>query len=634
MDGLGPESLFELAFLRDARWSPDGTRVAYVVSRTRGDAEVREVWTAAADGGDARCVPAGGDAATPRWSPDGRELAISADARLHIVDAATLAVSPPMTPADEQMTGAPSWSPDGTRLAVSLSRHARPTSSQGITAYDYRAEGLGLLGRLDRAIHEVRRSDGATRRLTAPELGLCSGPEWSPDGERVLFFATHDAVPFASDSPRLLTVDIADGATTEVLAGDWFVTAARWLDGERIVVIGEHASRLTIPYTRLWVVDRTGVDVRLRSSGVRGKFGMHVHHDMPAWDLTGEGLVVADEHTAYATVQNGGSAEVWRIALDGDTDARPVLSGERSCIVLDVRHGALLYAVTDLRTPPELRSSGPDGGNEHRLTGLNDAVLECWPEVSIDRMVFTSGDGLEIEGWRLAPRSDRPPPGVLFIHGGPFAATGHAFRFDFLLLASHGLAVVFANFRGSAGYGEAHVRGIMGDWGANGFPDHMATADAAVARGWVDPDRLGVWGASHGGFATCWMVTHTHRFRAAVAEASVTDFASLYYLTDAPRTFVADLGGRPHEIPDVYRSRSPLSYAQSCRTPTMLIHGEADLRCPIEQAEKFYRALLDARCEAELVRIPGCDHRGDSTGPLSARLAQNEALLRWFVERL
>jgi dipeptidyl aminopeptidase/acylaminoacyl peptidase len=125
-------------------------------------------------------------------------------------------------------------------------------------------------------------------------------------------------------------------------------------------------------------------------------------------------------------------------------------------------------------------------------------------------------------------------------------------------------------------------------------------------------------------------VGHTSRFKAAIAEAAFTNFTTLYYLTDAPDVFARDLGGRPHEIPDVYRARSPLTYAHRCTTPTMLLHGEDDLRCPISEAEQFYRVLQDVGCTTELFRIPGCTHLGDSIGPLNARRAQNDALLSWF----
>jgi dipeptidyl aminopeptidase/acylaminoacyl peptidase len=105
-------------------------------------------------------------------------------------------------------------------------------------------------------------------------------------------------------------------------------------------------------------------------------------------------------------------------------------------------------------------------------------------------------------------------------------------------------------------------------------------------------------------------------------------------LTDAPDGFRRELGGRPDEIPEVYQERSPLTYAHRCTTPTLLLHGEVDLRCPISESEQFYRALCDAGCITELLRIPDCAHLGDSVGPLSARKAQNEALISWFLKYL
>jgi dipeptidyl aminopeptidase/acylaminoacyl peptidase len=297
----------------------------------------------------------------------------------------------------------------------------------------------------------------------------------------------------------------------------------------------------------------------------------------------------------------------------------------------NAKTGQLLYGATDLSCPWELCLSDLRGGGEKALTQLNAAVLAKWPRLQVQHLQFESRDGLPLEAWYVA-RSDRKgqQPTVLFIHGGPMLAVGHFFRFDYHLLAANGFAVVFGNFRGSCGYGEPFMYGIVNDFGSRGFPDHMATIDAAIAKGLADPERLGVWGHSHGGFATCWVVGHTNRFKAAVAEAPVTNFPTLYYLGDLPDLFLDDLGGRPDEIPDLYRSRSPMTYASRCRTPTLMVHGERDLRCPIAESEQFYRALHDAGCKTEFVRLPDADHMGDSIGPLAARLGQNEALLDWF----
>jgi dipeptidyl aminopeptidase/acylaminoacyl peptidase len=638
---LGPSDLFDLKYLRGARLSPDGKHVAYALSRT--DEEERlEVWVSDRAGKGPRRVPHSGNATAPCWSPDGSRIAFVGDERLRVAAFPTLSLSALLTPEPWAVRGTPAWSPDGTRIAVSLWRSNTAQGPRRITATHFRADGLGFLDGVEQRIYALDLGGDASSpevRCLTPAQGMCSEPQWSPCGRRVLFLATDAAIPFASYSPRLLCVDTDTRSVVEILGERWYITCARWLpSGNRIAVAAARDSTLTIPTVSLWVVDSTGDHAELRTQGAIGNVGFHIHHDMPAWDLTQDNtLSVLDAATAFATVQKGGCAEVWKIALEGPIGVERVLSGERSCIVLDAQGASdtLLFAVTDLRSPTELWTCDLNGHSETRLTALNDEILARWPRIEVQRVVFPSADGIEIEAWFLAPAARQGAIAtVLFIHGGPFAATGFAFRYDFLLLASQGFGVLFANFRGSAGYGEDFARAIMGDWGGRGYADHMGAVDAAIALGWADPERLGVWGPSHGGFATCWMVGHTSRFKAAVAEAAFANFSTLYYLTDAPDGFRRDLGGRPDEIPEIYRARSPLTYAHRCATPTLLLHGEDDLRCPIAEAEQFYRVLRDVGCTTELIRIPGCSHLGDSIGPLSARRAQNEGLLSWFLRHL
>jgi dipeptidyl aminopeptidase/acylaminoacyl peptidase len=473
-------------------------------------------------------------------------------------------------------------------------------------------------------------------------MTIAMRPAYSPCGKRLLFMGSDTAVPFSGafqKGVKLFCLDLTDGQVVEVLGSAWSISEAAWSPcGERVVFAGAFDSHLTVPTLGLWVVNRDGSNPQCRTEGVIGNIGLRFHHDMPTWSTSQSNIfVVPDSSRAYATVTAGGCGEIWRIALEGPCDCEPVASGQRSCLIMDANAKAslLLYCVSDLHKPWDLYRANLEGGGEKCITELNTAVLARWPRLQCEHLRFESADGVALEGWFLA-RADRqrPHPTVMFVHAGPFLATGHAFRFDFHLLAANGYGVLFANFRGSSGYSEAFARAIMGDWGGRGFPDHMAAANAAVGRGLADADRLGVWGASHGGFATCWIVTHTTRFRAAVAESAVTNFATMYYLSDAPHLFAFDLGGRPDEIPDVYRSRSPLTYASRCRTPTLMLHGEEDLRCPMAEAEQFYRALHDGGCTTELAQIPGMNHMGDSTGPLAARHGQNEALLDWFERYL
>lgn len=643
---LRPNDLFALGFVHDAQLSPDGCVVAYVTSRTieQTQEELFEITLEELSSGRCRSLPFRGRATFPRWSPDGRRLAFvgssGGDSRVYVAEASTASVSA-LTPADLRAQGAPSWSPDGETLACTIVNIVR--SGHGfrrITRRIFRSEGLGEIDDLEMHIHLVNTRTGAMRWL---DLGtkVATQPAFSPCGKRLLFMGSDAAVGYQAISSglRLLTFDLADSHVTQVLGERWFIAAAAWSRcGERIVVVGALDSELTVPSMSVWVVNRDGSNPRCRTIGCDGDAGMRAHHDMPTWETSQRNLLcVPDAERAYATVMRRGNVEIWEVALDGEPRCKPVIAGPRSCLIMDVGPGnsQILFCASDLHTPWELYSFDPTTRTERRITRLNADTLAGWPTLTAEHLDFRSSDGTPLEGWHLM-RADRhgPQPTVQFIHGGPFLTTGNIFRFDSHLLAANGFGVLFSNFRGSAGYGEAFSRAIMGDWGTRGFGDHMAAIDAGISRGLVDPQRCGVWGPSHGGFATCWIVGHTNRFRAAVAESAMTNFVSLYYLSDVTTWIVRDLGGTPDEIPDIYRSRSPLTYASRCRTPTLLVHGEDDVRCPISESEQFYRALHDAGCVTELVRIPGMSHMGDSTGPLGARLGQNEALLDWFERHL
>jgi dipeptidyl aminopeptidase/acylaminoacyl peptidase len=630
---LAPDSLFDLTMLRDADVSGRGANLAYCVSTTSDGEEQFAIWVSSSAGGPRR-LPFAGKATAPRWSPDGQRLAFIGDGQLRVAAWPSLELGEPLSPADAVVEGVPSWAPDSEQLAVSLVRHRRTTGVRVLTERLFLADGIGFVGDYGQSIHLLSCLGGDGKQLTLEEDGLCSQPRWSPCGRRIFYFVNSQAIPNASYSPKLAIADLHTGSASILLDRPWYLISAQWLsDGRQIAIAASPDDTLTIPNTRLWTVDLSG-KATMRSTEAMGKVGGLLHHDMPCWELTRRNPIhVLDSDTALVTTLRRGAYEIWRVALDGDLKAEPLLSGERSCIVLcaDLETDTLLFATTDLVSPPEICCATIRGDAERQLTQLNRDVLAHWPKFRIEAFTYPSGDGYDIDCWFLAlEAAGGPLPSVLFIHGGPFASTGHAFRYDFLLLAAQGFGVIFANFRGSAGYGDSFSRAIMGDWGARGFPDHMGAVDAAIVRGYTDPERLGVWGPSHGGFATCWIVGHTDRFKAAVAEAAPTNLATNYYLSDAPDTKARDLGGRPHEIPDAYRARSPITYAHRCTTPTMFIHGEDDRRVPISEAEQFYRILHDVGCPAEMVRITDCHHLGDSCGPLAARQAQNEALVRWF----
>jgi dipeptidyl aminopeptidase/acylaminoacyl peptidase len=259
-------------------------------------------------------------------------------------------------------------------------------------------------------------------------------------------------------------------------------------------------------------------------------------------------------------------------------------------------------------------------------------LLAEWDHPEVENMLYASVDGEQVEGWLMKPEiGEAPWPTVVYVHGGPHSAFGHIFSFDFRMLAAAGFAVLFVNQRASTGYGDHFATAIKGDWGNLDFQDIMYGVDEGIARGLIDGDRLGICGLSGGGNLTCWAIGNTDRFKAAVPENPVTNWNSFYGVSDIGPWFATEqLGGHPWEIPDVYTRCSPVTYAHKCKTPTMIIQGEADYRCPAEQAEQFYTILKVVGCPVEMVRIPNSPHGGAIAGGYAQTLAQNKALLGWM----
>ena len=159
----------------------------------------------------------------------------------------------------------------------------------------------------------------------------------------------------------------------------------------------------------------------------------------------------------------------------------------------------------------------------------------------------------------------------------------------------------------------------------------MAAVDHAIDAGWTDPDRLGVGGVSYGGFMTAWVIGHTHRFKAAMCENGVTNFVSMYGTSDIGLSFIPEsLGGTPYENPEGYARSSPITTAHTAVTPTLVIVGEQDHRCPPEQNYQLYSVLKRAGCVAEMLVLPDSSHDASVHGSVATRRAQNEAFLEWM----
>ncbi|HVU09921.1 MAG TPA: S9 family peptidase [Phototrophicaceae bacterium] len=638
---LEPADLFRLKFVTGARLSPDGKQVAYTVTHVDAEQEKEfsAIWLTALDSGETRQLTNGRAKDTnPQWSFGGDQLAFVSTRD----DKAQLYVIPvdggearAITSLKQGVGGTFAWSPDDTQIAFSavpIEEARDPAKPYRLTRTVYRFDALEYLDDVVQSLYLIDLSGGAARRLTNDGM-MNTEPQWSPDGKEILFTSTMQPDSAAAILPSLRVIDVDSGAVREIVSGWDGVGSAGWTpDGGRIVFSGTPPGKLIGTKADLWVIDRAGGTPECRTAGLNVGVEGTVQGDQPVGMAIPRVILARDGQSAYERVQIGGTVHIYKIALTGDESWTPLLTGERTTLLTSADSEHLLYLATDINHPVDLYISKIDGSDERQITHLNDHWRAGITFPQSKHLLFPGSDGVQVEGWLLTPPTGQAPyPTILFIHGGPHIAFGNAFHFDMQMLAGAGFAVLLVNHRASTGYGDAFSTAIKGDWGNLDYLDLMAGVDHVIAQGWADADRLGVCGRSGGGNLTCWIVGQTERFKAAAPENPVTNWQSFYGTSDVGLWFaVEQLGGRPHEIPDVYARCSPITYAHRCTTPTLLIQGEHDWRCPAEQSEQFYATLKASGCIVEMLRMPNSPHGGAVSGPIAVRKAHNDALLDWM----
>jgi dipeptidyl aminopeptidase/acylaminoacyl peptidase len=294
------------------------------------------------------------------------------------------------------------------------------------------------------------------------------------------------------------------------------------------------------------------------------------------------------------------------------------------------------YFFGQMHDPGQVHVRSLERGTTRHLTRINRNLLNRVQLGEVEEIWFKGPDDNDLQGWVLKPPGFDPNkryPSILEIHGGPLTQYGKFFMHEFYYLAAHGYIVYFCNPRGGRGYGEKHAGAIWEAWGTVDYDDLMAFADYMEAQPYIDPKRMGVTGGSYGGYMTLWIVGHTNRFQAAVAQRVVSNLISMWGSSDFNWVFQRPLGVQPPFVEGElkkYWQHSPLAYLGKAKTPTLLIHSEQDHRCPIEQGEQAFVALKLAGVETEFVRFPDSPHGLSRNGRTDRRIARLHHILRWF----
>jgi dipeptidyl aminopeptidase/acylaminoacyl peptidase len=644
---IAPDDLFRLRFVVGADLSSDGTRVVFALTRVapgkteeEDDAEHTDLHLLDVESGATRRLTFSDSTnSAPAISPDGSTVAFTSTR----TEKAQLWLLPldggearQLTTLPQGVGGGAVWSPDGTKIAFAAGPQGEPRKPERpyrITRTVWRFDNIGVL---DDAVQDVYVLDvhdekAEPRRLTDDRF-MNSLPRWAADGQSLVYAASHDPDSRGEFASRLRRVEL-DGTVTDLTEPDGLVLAhAPMADGRVAYVLLFEQDKPIGARSSLYVIDPEAGTRTRRGADLEGHICGGIQSDNPAPMLGYGQLLLGDDGAeTIVPVQVRGEGHLVRVGLDGD-EPRTVACGARVCTPLAVHGGKVLFAAFGFTEPGDLHLVDLDTGEESRLTKLNDDLLAELALPTVDPLLFESIDGASVEGWFLRPdAATEPLPTILGIHGGPHGAWGAHFHFDHLMLAGAGYGVLLVNHRASTGYGDAFATAIRGDWGNLDYADLMAGVDHAVEEGLADPERLGIFGVSGGGNLTGWVIGHTDRFKAACPENPLFNWFSMYGTSDIGAAFgVLELGGAPHEVEDVYRRCSPITYAHLCTTPTLFLQHEADFRCPAEQSEQFFTVLRVNAVPAEMLRFPNTPHGGSLLGPLGHRRAQNEALLDWM----
>lgn len=629
MTRLTVEDLTAIVVPSQPALSPDGSRVVYVLRTLdrEGDRNVDRLWTVPAAGGTPRRLTHGTSDTDPAWSPDGTRLAFLRDGQVHVLAADG---GEPEQVTDLPLgAGAPVWSPDGARIA--FASPVDPTDGKGplvAQRVDYQADGAGLFGAVRSQVHVVDLASGRTRQVTDGDHA--GQPAWSPDGRTVAFTRKvgDDSDLTFRTAVHLLDVDDPKAAPRVVALEDGIAATVSFSnDGASLLVVGHptlalgHAHLLRVPLDGGETVDLAAhLDRNVMPGG-------------PAYPGA-RPVETADGRVLFA-VRDQGCSHLH------DTEG-PVLGGAGRVVSgLSVAGGT---AVVALATP----TSYGEIVALDLATGAETVLTDHTPDFDLfvrEERTFTISDGTEVQAWLVRDPSidverEGPLPLLLDIHGGPHNAWNaaademHVYHQE---LAARGWAVLLVNPRGSDGYGAAFFDGVNAGWGVKDVHDFLEPVDVLVAEGLADPDRLAVTGYSYGGFMTCWLTGYTDRFKAAVAGGVVSDLVSMYgHSDDGPLMGRYELGGTPWDAFEQYAAMSPLTHVDRVSTPTLVLHGQDDLTCPVGQAQQWHTSLRERGVPTELVLYPDASHVFILLGPPSQRMDYNRRVVSWveqYVER-
>jgi dipeptidyl aminopeptidase/acylaminoacyl peptidase len=603
---LQPEDILRWRNAGQLALKPDGSAVAFVEMWCDADENRNRtaVFLLPTDGSStARQITSGpnGDG-SPKWSPDGRFLAfVSAretDWRrdLYILDmtsggdARRVAVLP-------RGVGEFAWSADGTRVALTGKPEFpddpnRPTEDADerrkrygdrivhVERLHYRNDGAGIVDDEQPALWVIDIEEGAEPKVVVEPRYPLSSPRWTPDG-RIAFLSRRSDDHEFTWNDQVWAVSSDGGKPSKLTDAAGPVLGFCFTDSGRLSYTAAPARGLpTGCFDDQLFVDGERVDLDVN-------VGKHILADTVD-PIAASSTPTASGDEIYVQLSEKGAVSVARIR---NGSAEPLLSGKRVIGEFDVAGETVVFTSTDPGEAQTIRVRDESG--ERILHDPNPWLAEL--TLSECREIWVDVDGVDSQAWAFLPPggvTDGAPPALISCHGGPHGAYGWAFNVLLQLNAAKGWTVIMGNPPGSLSYGEKFTQLTHRAWGEADFPHVMAYVDHAIAQGWADAGRLGIFGGSYGGYLTLWSICQTDRFKAAVAQRGVANLETVFSSSEFGWELMRGcFDCHPWEDRELFRRLSPVNHVENITTPLRLVGCTGDQRVAMEQVEQMYIAL-------------------------------------------
>lgn len=624
--------------------SGDGEHIVYTLGYTDSSTKKKrsDLWLMKSDGSENRQITWDDEqVSSPVWSPDDESIAfVSARDGEHSIRLLSLegGEAQPLVTHTESPT-ALAWSSDGAHIAYTLKVDPEnPTGAKrekdttppvrSTTRLDYKQDGRGYLNNVRTQLFVLDMATKESWQLTS-ELKDHTSPNWSRDSKEI-------AIKVSDQNGMrsvLKLIPLEGGEPKEIGWPEGIIGLYSWSpDGSQILFTGYPTNS---PQHEFWrYITETG-EVIQATDGL----DFQPESGYPTASSPSQPVWIDDDKVIVNSSFQGMTSLFGLDVTDGVDVQITIWQGTHSGLSTDNANTTIVQEYSSPETPSRLVKVDIHSRKVTTLLDPNESWLseDMLPDVEL---VSIERSDKQIDAWVYLPpnmNAQQKYPVVLNIHGGPHNHHGFNWNAPSQLMAAAGNIVIAPNPRGSGSYGREFAEAVWGDWGGEDWQEILAILDTVLERDYADADRCGIYGYSFGGFMASWAIGHTDRFKASIVGAPVYNFHSFFGTSDIGHVWCeTQFGGDvfdPEQAPAIME-RSPSTHIRNAVTPTLILQGEEDHRCPVGQSEELFVALKKLDVETEMVRYPGGSHLMLGSGPAEHKIDYHSRVIEWFGARL